>query len=293
MEKNALTLTVVANMTANFGQGLGNISSVQKTFKRGKAYSIRTRESLKNAIMDQGLLYKDLQVVVDGATQKHVSEEVNNSNCRALEGGYMNTGKVTYKRNSSFYFTDAISCYEFINEPRFQNNLYQASKFAEQENLNLQDEAKKCGLMPYQYEYDKGLKIYSFTIDLERVGVDENFKMEAENAEKVERVISTINAIEGLSLVVKGSLDNAEPIFVVGGLSNRKTHVFENVVKIENGKLVLTQDLIDRVESGFSAAILETDLIKNVKEVKEALNTESMFKFFETIREDVKSYYGV
>ena len=30
MKKNALTLTVVANMTSNYSEGLGNISSVQK-----------------------------------------------------------------------------------------------------------------------------------------------------------------------------------------------------------------------------------------------------------------------
>ncbi|MGB3367070.1 MAG: type I-B CRISPR-associated protein Cas7/Cst2/DevR, partial [Acidaminobacteraceae bacterium] len=239
MNKNALTLTIVANMTSNFGEGLGNISSVQKTFRNGKVHSIRTRESLKNAIMDQSLSYEDLVVVVNKATQKHVDKELNNSNCRALEGGYMNTGDITYKRNSSFYLTDAVSVSEFVNDPRFHNNLYLASKFAEQNDYNLQNEAGKCGLMPYQYEYDKSLKSYSFTIDLERVGVDENFKIEAEKSEKCARVIALINAIEGLSLVVKGSLDNAEPLFVVGGLTNRKTHVFENLVKLEDGSIKL------------------------------------------------------
>ena len=33
MKKNALTLTVVANMTSNYSEGLGNIASVQKVFK--------------------------------------------------------------------------------------------------------------------------------------------------------------------------------------------------------------------------------------------------------------------
>ena len=30
MKKNALTLTVVANITSNYSEGLGNISSIQK-----------------------------------------------------------------------------------------------------------------------------------------------------------------------------------------------------------------------------------------------------------------------
>lgn len=43
-------------------------------------------------------MYDDLKVTVDGATQKKVSEEMNASNSRALEGGYMNT-KVGEKIN--------------------------------------------------------------------------------------------------------------------------------------------------------------------------------------------------
>ena len=51
MKNKALTLTVIANMTSNYGEGLGNIGVVQKIYRSGKTYSIRSRESLKNAIM--------------------------------------------------------------------------------------------------------------------------------------------------------------------------------------------------------------------------------------------------
>ena len=53
MNKKALTLTVVANMTSNYSEGLGNVASVQKVFKNRRIYSMRSRESLKNAIMIQ------------------------------------------------------------------------------------------------------------------------------------------------------------------------------------------------------------------------------------------------
>ena len=101
--KKSVTLTVVANMTSNYSEGLGNISSVQKVYKNKKSYATRSRESLKNAIMVQSGMYDDLQTEVNGATQKEVSKEVNVANCRALEGGYMNTKGNTYVRNSSFY----------------------------------------------------------------------------------------------------------------------------------------------------------------------------------------------
>ena len=170
MKKSALTITVVANMTSNYSEGLGNISSVQKIYRDRNVYAIRSRESLKNAIMVQSGMYKDLETEANGATQKKVDENLNATNCRALEGGYMNTKESTYVRNSSFYLTDAISTESFINETRFHNNLYLATNYANANNLNVQKDAGKVGLMPYQYEYEKSLKVYSLTIDLEKVG---------------------------------------------------------------------------------------------------------------------------
>jgi len=294
MDKRAVTITVVSNMTSNYGEGLGNISSVQKIFKNGKVYPIRTKESLKNAVMVQGGMYADLQTTVDGATQKKVGQELNASNCRALEGGYMNTTGTTYIRKSSFYLTDAIACDEFVNETRFHNNLYLASNYAKNNKFNLQNEASKCGLMPYQYEYDKTKKIYSLTIDLEMIGKDDNFEsIDASNEEKADRVICILNAIEKLSLVVKGNLDNSEPLFIVGGMSDRKTHYFENVVTVKENNLLVTQDLIDRVNKGYSVALLEGGNFNNEDEIKNKLNPISTLQFFDNLRREVEMYYGV
>ena len=294
MKKNALTLTVVANMTSNYSEGLGNISSVQKIYRDRNVYAIRSRESLKNAIMVQSGMYEDLETEANGATQKKVDENLNATNCRALEGGYMNTKESTYVRNSSFYLTDAISTESFINETRFHNNLYLATNYANANNLNVQKDAGKVGLMPYQYEYEKSLKVYSLTIDLEKVGKDPNFPdKEADNKEKFERVKSILEAIENLSLVVKGNLDNAEPVFAIGGLSLRKTHYFENVVRVEQGALVLGEALKEKKEDGFNCALLKGDIFTNEAEIIKELQPASMKEFFKSLTEDVKNYYGV
>ena len=293
MKKNTLTITVVANMTSNYSEGLGNISSVQKIYRDRNVYAIRSRESLKNAIMVQSGMYKDLETEANGATQKKVDENLNATNCRALEGGYMNTKESTYVRNSSFYLTDAISTESFINETRFHNNLYLATNYANANNLNVQKDAGKVGLMPYQYEYEKSLKVYSLTIDLEKVGKDPNFTdKEADNKEKFERVKSILEAIENLSLVVKGNLDNAEPVFAIGGLSLRKTHYFENVVRVEQGALVLGEALKEKKEDGFNCALLKGDIFTNEAEIIKELQPASMREFFKSLIEDVKNYYG-
>lgn len=295
--KKSLTLTIVANMTSNYSEGLGNIASVQKVFKNKKVYTIRSRESLKNAIMVQSGMYDDLQTEVDGATQKLADKDLNASNCRALEGGYMSTKGTTYVRKSSFYLTDAISCESFVNETRFHNNLYLAQNVAKTKNINMQENAKETGLMPYQYEYDKSLKIYSITIDLEMIGKDENFDQEegykeADNSEKASRVNSILDAIETLNLTVKGNLDNAEPIFVVGGICDRKTHYFENVVKVEEQKLVISSDLKDKIAKGYYVGLLEGKTLQNEDEIKNELNPQSITKVFESIKTDVKTYFG-
>lgn len=298
MKKKALTLTVVANMTSNYSEGLGNIASVQKVFKNRKVYTIRSRESLKNAIMVQSGMYDDLQTEENGATQKLANIELNASNCRALEGGYMNTKGTTNIRKSSFYLTDAISCESFVNETRFHNNLYLATNLAKAKNINLQEKAGDAGLMPYQYEYDKSLKVYSITIDLEMIGKDENFEneanyKEADNKEKANRVNSILDAIENLSLTVKGNLDNAEPVFVVGGLSDRKTHYFENVVKVEEDRLVVSKDLVEKVAKGYNVGLLRGQTFINEGEIEEKLNPMSVISFFDKLREDVNAYFEV
>ena len=293
--KRAVTLTVVANMTSNYSEGLGNISSVQKIFKEQHVYAVRSRESLKNAICVQAGLYDDLETSVDGAAQKLVSAEKNAATCRALEGGYMSTKELTYIRNSSFYLTDAIACDAFVNETRFHNNLYLASNQAKANGFSLQvkGNAEKAGLMLYQYEYDKSMKVYSLTIDLEMVGKDENFQAEAGPEEKADRVLRILEAVRCLSLVVKGNLDNAEPLFIAGGLTERKTHYFENVVRVKRGALTITQDLKDKLSEDFSCALLRGDNFSNEDEIVKELAPLSIKQFFEQLEEQVKSWYGL
>ncbi len=291
MITKALTITVISNMTSNYGESLGNISSVQKVYRGGNEYATRSRESLKNAICVQSGFYDDLQTSNDGVMQKLVTNDINAATCRALEGGYMSTKDITYIRNSSFYLTDAVATEPFINDARFHNNLYLATNYAKANGKNVQKDAEECGLKPYQYEYDKSAKIYSLTIDLEKIGKDDNFGAEADNDEKCQRVIALLDAVENLSLVVKGNLDNAEPIFVVGGLSPRKTHVFENAVNVVGKKLVI-EPIKEKLSQGYSCALMRNGELKNEDEIVRELRPTAVPEFFEALRGQVKEYFA-
>ena len=279
-------------MTSNYGEGLGNIGSIQKVYRNGKSYAIRSRESLKNAIMVQSGLYDDLKVQVDkSVNQKAVSQDINASTNRALEGGYMNTSDNTKIRKSSFYLTDAVSFHSFINETRFHNNLYLAQAYAKENKINLQDKAKEAGLMPYQYEYDKSLKRYSITIDLDKIGVDENYEQQADKEEKIFRVQALLDAVKSLSLIVKGNMDNAEPVFIVGGIGKRKTHYFENVVQMDNLSLKIGNDLKKKINEGYHVGLLDGYNFENEEEIKAELNPVSIEQFFEDLNKEVRAYY--
>lgn len=291
MITKALTITVISNMTSNYGESLGNISSVQKVYRGGNEYATRSRESLKNAICVQSGFYDDLQTSNDGVMQKLVTNDINAATCRALEGGYMSTKDITYIRNSSFYLTDAVATEPFINDARFHNNLYLATNYAKANGKNVQKDAEECGLKPYQYEYDKSPKIYSLTIDLEKIGKDDNFGAEADNDEKCQRVIALLDAVENLSLVVKGNLDNAEPIFIVGGLSPRKTHVFENAVNVVGKKLVI-EPIKEKLSQGYSCALMRNGELKNEDEIVRELHPTAVPEFFEALRGQVKEYFS-
>ena len=145
--------------------------------------------------------------------------------------------------------------------------------------------------MPYQYEYDKSLKRYSITIDLDRIGVDENFDAEADGAEKMFRVNAVLEAIQNLSLVVRGNLDNAEPLFIVGGIGDKKTHYFENVVSVDNEKLIINDDLKNKLTKGYLVGLLEGDNFFNENEIKEELNPSSISLFFKNLKDEVRAYY--
>ena len=42
MNRKSITLTIIANMTSNYSESLGNVGSVQKVFKNRKVYAIRS-----------------------------------------------------------------------------------------------------------------------------------------------------------------------------------------------------------------------------------------------------------
>lgn len=79
---------------------------------------------------------------------------------------------------------------------------------------------------------------------------------------KIYRVNALLDTVKTLTMVVKGNLDNAEPVFVVGGIGDRKTHYFDNVVQMENLRLKLGDDLKRNCRKDISLVFLKDIILK-------------------------------
>ena len=100
-----------------------------------------------------------------------------------------------------------------------------------------------------------------------------------------------LEAVKCLSLVVKGNMDNAEPLLVIGGIGNRKTHYFENVVNMEADRVLISENLKAKINEGYRVGLIEGGNFSNEDEIKAELNTISIEKFFEDLENEVKAYY--
>ena len=73
----------------------------------------------------------------------------------------------------------------------------------------------------------------------------------------------------------------------------RKTHYFENVVKVEEDRLVVSKDLIEKVAKGYNVGLLRGQTFINEGEIEEKLNPMSVMSFFDKLREDVNAYFEI
>ena len=109
--------------------------------------------------------------------------------------------------------------------------------------------------------------------------------------ERIARVVAILEAVQNLSLVVRGNMDNAEPVFIVGGIGKRKTHYFENVVQMDHLSLKLGEDLKSKLKEGYRAGLLEGYNFDNEDEIKAELNTVGIGEFFADLKQEVRAYY--
>lgn len=77
---------------------------------------------------------------------------------------------------------------------------------------------------------------------------------------------------------------------MVGGLSPRKTHIFENAVSVSGKKLII-EPVKEKLAQGYSCALMRNGELSNEDEIVRELNPVSMTEFLKISEVRLKSIF--
>ncbi|MCP4157949.1 MAG: type I-B CRISPR-associated protein Cas7/Cst2/DevR [bacterium] len=307
MKSKGLTITVVFEAeSANYGEGLGNVTSLKKLSRgNGESYSYISRQAMRYNIVNQMAElsgYPLTKVSHEGTIQFHPEATIAD-NFEIDLFGYMKTkakaGAST--RAAVARLSNATSLETFNGDLDFLTNKGLFDRLSEQDKKKAgsprdSEEALKGGNIA-QSEIHKSFYSYTLTIDLDKIGIDGagDKKIEIEGTEKYNRISMLLKTVKFLYRDIKGRREDLSPVFIIGGVYDIKNPFFMNAVKLSDQKLV-----VDRSKSIINkdTHIVENTLVGYVphgfageSDLKE-LGAESLGKFFTGIDAKVKEYYN-
>lgn len=281
--KNGLTITMIFDASsANYGEGIGNISQLKKmTRSGGEVYTYISRQAIRYNIVQQ--------MQIDNTPVDNAQKVVQFSPNTTIKDypeidlfGYMKTTKGGQSiRSAVVRLSNAISLEPYKSDTDFLNNMGLAKR-KELENALAQS------------EIHKSLYSYTITIDLDKIGIDDD--IEIENSEKSERIIKLLDTIQFLWRDIRGRRENLNPLFAVGGIYERKNPYFEDRLKLtKNG---LNAGLIKSVKESCEDTQSNTvigyvpGIFSNEEEIIKTLSPVSISEMFTKLKEEVRAYYA-
>ena len=201
MKREGLTITMVfLAESANYGEGIGNISSLKKmTRGNHEQYSYISRQAMRYNIVQQANWDKTPVDEKSGVIQFAPSATIEDYPEIDLFG-YMKTtakgddqkgGATT--RSAVARLSNAIALEPFQGNLEFLNNMGLASRGNIENNIA-------------QSEIHRSYYAYTMSIDLDRVGVDGDINIKKE--EKAERVKILLDSMHYLYRDIKGRREN-------------------------------------------------------------------------------------
>lgn len=295
-----LTMTIVAKASsANYGESLSNISSLKKfTAADGHQYTYISRQAIRYNIADQMGVNTTVLVSAGKGAKKviqYAEDETIQDRTELDLFGYMKTNLSKKKQMNSasrpapIRISNAIAQSPYASDYDFLTNLNLAQRFQKAEG----NEDLKPNIA--QSEIDTAFYVYTISIDLDQIGVDENDNIELSNDERSTRIQQLLDTIHYLYRDIKGRREDLSPLFIVGGVYDRKKPFFENTVKVNNKSITLDSikdTLDDPIVSNHTEAAFVHQIFDNESEIEKTLPTVSMNKFFENLKKKVNDYYA-
>lgn len=286
--RKGLTFTMVfLAESANYGEGIGNITSLKK-YNRGdyEQYSYISRQAIRYSIIKQ-LNWDNTPVDGEsGVVQFDPSATIEDFPEIDLFGYMKTVSKINGKkggastRNAVVRLSNAVALEPYQSDMEFLTNM----GLAKRQNL---DNAIA------QSEIHRSFYSYTITVDLDRVGIDG--ETELDNAEKSDRVCKLLDTIKFLYRDIRGRRENLSPVFIVGGRYSRKNPFFENRINLKNNSINIDTlseiinsdpDISDNTTVGITTGVFAND-----KEIKDKLKAGTVSDVFEELKKEVKMYY--
>lgn len=283
MNKNGLTITMIFDASsANYGEGIGNISQLKKmTRSGGEVYTYISRQAIRYNIVQQ--------MQIDNTPVDNAQKVVQFSPNTTIKDypeidlfGYMKTTKGGQSiRSAVVRLSNAISLEPYKSDTDFLNNMGLAKRSGLENALA-------------QSEIHKSLYSYTITIDLDKIGIDDD--IEIENSEKSERIIKLLDTIQFLWRDIRGRRENLNPLFAVGGIYERKNSYFEDRLKLTKNGLdtELIKSVKDSCEDTQSNTIIGyvPGFFSNEDEITSTLSPVNISEMFTKLKEEVRAYYA-
>ena len=283
--KNGLTMSIVFEAeSANYGEGFGNITTLKKLNRgEGDGYTYISRQAMRYSLINQ-LTWDNTPVESSGSGDKTVVQFMPATSIKDYPEidlfGYMKTekNKGAATRSAVCRLSNAISLEPYTSDLDFLTNMGLAGRIEANNAIA-------------QSEIHKSYYVYTVTIDLDRVGVDGDVSISS--AEKASRVESLLRGFQYLYRDIKGRRENLAPVFVVGGVYERKSPFFENRIRLSKGQLnveMISETLMPIKEDTGCGYISGT--FRNDSQIKESLSPVSVSAFFDTLIKRAKEQYS-
>lgn len=292
MNNKGLTFTVIClAQSANYGEGVGNVTTLKKmTRQDGYQYSYISRRALRYSLI-KSLGWDVTPVEGQGKGDSQVIQFAPMATIVDYPEidlfGYMKTSSKTdkekggaSKRSAVVRLSDAISLEPFACDLDFLNNMGLASRIGAENNLA-------------QSEEHLSYYTYTVTVDLDRVGIDGDLEISAE--EKANRMEKLLEGFEFLNRDIKGRNENLNPMFIIGGIYDRKNPFFKDRVRVNKNKINVST--LKELKESYPWLDAQThvgvvsDLFENDADIKSLLKAQSVSEVFKSLHREVRDYY--
>lgn len=289
MNKKGLTISMIFEAeSANYGEGTGNTTTLKKmTRSDDTKYTYISRQAMRYSII-KALNWDNTPIEAKGKGEQTVAQFAPETTIKDYPEidlfGYMKTEseKGAATRNAVVRLSNAISLEEYKDDTDYLTN----TGLAKRNGQDFKNSIVKSEIHRTYYGY-------TIAIDLDLVGIDGDIVIN--NAEKANRINKLLETVEFLYRDIRGRRENLNPVFVIGGIYERKNPYFEHRLQLKNNKLnveKIKEILIDSDVKENTIVGLLKGCLTNEEEIMSELKAVSINEMFGNLKNKVEEYYN-